>query len=89
MSHCLRCRVSGRVQGVWFRASTQQQAERLGISGSARNLFDGDVEVIACGEEAALNALREWLWQGPAHAQVDGVQCEPLTREVPGGFSTG
>ncbi|MCW8918632.1 MAG: acylphosphatase [Gammaproteobacteria bacterium] len=90
MSCCLRCRVSGRVQGVWFRDSTRRQAERLGLRGSARNLADGSVEVVACGEEAALQALRDWLWQGPRDARVTAVQCEPLSpAEVPAGFTIG
>lgn len=78
MSHCFRCHISGRVQGVWFRATAQRQAERLGLRGSARNRPDGTVEVVACGEEAALQLFREWLQQGPRDARVDAVQCEPL-----------
>lgn len=66
------------MQGVWFRASTRQQAERLGLRGSVRNRPDGSVEVVACGEAAALQVLREWLWQGPEHALVEAVQCEAL-----------
>lgn len=75
---CVRCRVSGRVQGVWFRASTQREARRLGINGRAVNLADGAVEVIACGEARAISALRDWLWRGPGLARVAAVDCEPL-----------
>lgn len=78
MSQCIRCRIFGRVQGVWFRASTQQQALRLGLTGYAKNLADGTVEVVACGKEAALVQLQEWLWQGPEGAAVLDVACEPL-----------
>jgi acylphosphatase len=53
-TQCLRFFVSGRVQGVWFRASTREQARRHGITGHARNLPDGRVEVLACGRPAAL-----------------------------------
>lgn len=53
--------VSGRVQGVFFRASTRQQALRLGLSGSARNLDDGRVEVIAAGDGQSLEKLARWL----------------------------
>jgi len=74
---CLCCRVSGRVQGVWFRAATREQARALGLRGSAVNLTDGRVEVIACGDAAAVAALCDWLWQGPELAQVSAVQCEP------------
>ncbi len=77
MSRCVRCLVSGRVQGVWFRGSTQQQARRLGVTGYAKNLADGRVEVVACGEESAVSVLQEWLWQGPPGAKVVEVSCFP------------
>lgn len=86
---CLRCHVSGRVQGVWFRGSTQQQALHLGLTGYARNLADGRVEVVACGEPAALAQLHEWLWQGPSNAQVLDVSCAPHDGEPYAGFTTG
>lgn len=73
---CRRCLVSGRVQGVWYRASTQQEALRLGVTGYAKNLADGRVEVLACGPEAAVEELCQWLWQGPRHAEVTAVVCE-------------
>lgn len=74
---CVRCRVAGRVQGVWFRASTRDKAKELGLRGQAINLADGGVEVIACGDATAVDALCEWLWQGPELAQVSDVQCTP------------
>lgn len=89
MNRCLRCRVSGRVQGVFFRASTREQARRLGLSGHARNLPDGAVEVLACGPEGAVAALREWLWLGPPMARVTGVECEAVDLVPPEGFTTG
>lgn len=76
--NCVRCRVSGRVQGVWFRASTQREARRLGISGRAVNLGDGSVEVIACGDPRAVAALQNWLWRGPDQARVTSVECESV-----------
>jgi acylphosphatase len=76
MQTCVRCVVSGRVQGVWFRASTRDQALSLGIRGYANNRPDGRVEVLACGEQAAVDRLRAWLWEGPPHAQVTDVRCE-------------
>ena len=57
--------VSGRVQGVGFRAATRAQALRLTLRGIARNLADGNVEVLAIGEAAALDALEAWLRHGP------------------------
>lgn len=73
-----RCHVSGRVQGVFFRASTRQRAEALGVTGYARNLRDGRVEVLACGGEAAVEALVEWLAEGPPAAHVTAVDVEVL-----------
>ena len=89
MSRCWRCRVRGRVQGVWFRGSTRREAGRLGISGYAINLPDGSVEVLACGEPDAVQALREWLWHGPPGARVEDVSCEPVEVEAPAGFRIG
>jgi acylphosphatase len=63
--------VSGRVQGVFFRASTQSEARSLGLVGQAVNLADGRVEVIARGTVSALDALERWLRQGPSKARVD------------------
>jgi acylphosphatase len=60
-----RFRVSGKVQGVFYRASTREQALALGLTGYARNLPDGAVEVLACGDARAIEALERWLWQGP------------------------
>ncbi len=82
-----RCYVSGRVQGVCFRAATQEQAERLGVTGYARNLADGRVEVLACGPPAAVAQLREWLHEGPPAARVEAVACEPADDPAPPGFS--
>ena len=70
------CRVSGRVQGVFFRASTRARAEALGVTGHARNLPDGRVEVMACGDEAAVAALCDWLWQGSPASHVESVEIE-------------
>lgn len=76
MKECMHCLVSGRVQGVFFRASAQAEADRLGVTGWARNRSDGRVEVLACGERAALERFREWLGEGPSQARVDDVHVE-------------
>lgn len=76
---CLRCYVSGRVQGVGFRYATAEKALNLGVKGYVRNLPDRRVEVLACGEERAVNALRNWLWQGPQLARVSDVRHETLS----------
>jgi Acylphosphatases len=77
MTRCVRCWVSGRVQGVFFRFSTKEQALALGMKGWVRNLPDGRVEVLACGEAHAIIALRNWLHIGPPHAHVTDLECEP------------
>ena len=81
--------IKGRVQGVFFRDSTRRVAESLGITGHAINLSDGDVEVLACGDEASLEQLGEWLKEGPPHARVDDVVERNVEREAPQGFRTG
>lgn len=73
-----RARVRGRVQGVWFRASTADQANRLGVHGHARNLPDGSVEVLAVGSAEAVASLLAWLHEGPPMARVDDVAIEEL-----------
>jgi acylphosphatase len=83
---CVRCLVAGRVQGVFFRASTREQAVQLGMSGHVRNRPDGRVEVVACGEQAAVEKLQAWLWQGPTHAQVSAVECEVCEAPATDGF---
>ncbi len=83
-------RVTGRVQGVFFRATTQEQAQELGITGYARNMADGSVEVLAQGTAAQLNALEAFLREGPRMARVDSLTHEsvPLSEELTG-FRTG
>jgi acylphosphatase len=66
--------VSGKVQGVWFRASAHEQAQTLGLRGYARNLPDGRVEVLAVGDAVAIDALAAWLRQGPPRARVDDLE---------------
>ena len=68
-----RFSVSGKVQDVFFRASTREQALRLGLRGYAKNLADGSVEVLAVGEGDAIAALEQWLHAGPSNARVDAV----------------
>jgi acylphosphatase len=88
-----RCYVSGRVQGVFYRASTRQKAIELGCAGYARNLPDGRVEVLAVAEPDAVQALIEWMWQGPPSAQVADIQVTDVAPddldEVPVGFAAG
>jgi acylphosphatase len=81
-----RCLVSGKVQGVFFRASTREEARSLGVDGWARNLADGRVEVVARGEIPAVDALCEWLREGPSAARVDDLHCEETDAEAGSGF---
>ncbi|KGM56686.1 acylphosphatase [Lysobacter arseniciresistens ZS79] len=69
-----RFMVGGRVQGVFFRAGTCEQAVRLGLRGHARNLADGRVEVLAVGDAAAIETLAGWLRRGPENARVDELE---------------
>lgn len=89
MKICKKCWVSGRVQGVFYRASAAERAQELGITGYARNLSDGRVEVLACGEAESVGEFCEWLRKGPPAARVSGVEmvetdCVPMPSE----FST-
>ena len=81
-----RAIVRGRVQGVGFRANTRATAQRLGLTGSARNLRDGTVEVEVEGAEAAVADLLAWLGTGPRWAKVTGVAVEDLKPTGAAGF---
>jgi acylphosphatase len=76
--------VDGRVQGVWYRGSCADQARALSVSGWARNLPDGRVEVVAEGEPDAVDKLVEWCHAGPAYAHVTAVE---VRSEVPEGLT--
>ena len=79
---CRRSLVSGRVQGVFYRASCVRKALALGVTGYARNLHDGRVEVLACGDAAAVEQFIAWLWEGsPASrvSAVDTVEVDPAS----------
>ncbi len=78
--------VSGRVQGVFYRASTRERALELNLSGYARNQADGSVEVVASGADAALEALQSWLQRGPPAARVERVTREAYTGHPVHGF---
>jgi acylphosphatase len=84
-----RFTIEGRVQGVFFRESTRRVAESLKITGHAINLSNGNVEVLACGESAAMDELAEWLKDGPRMATVDSVAAEDVDTTPPDRFVTG
>ncbi|WEN16378.1 acylphosphatase [Rhodanobacter sp. AS-Z3] len=78
--------VSGKVQGVFYRASTREQALALGVCGYAKNRADGSVEVLGSGSEAALDALERWLRRGPPMAAVEAFSREDLPERPLHGF---
>ena len=78
--------VAGRVQGVYYRSATAEEARRLKLDGWVRNLTDGRVEVVAAGAPTAIATLASWLWQGPPAARVESVYLEEWAEAVPTGF---
>ena len=86
---CVRAFVSGKVQGVWFRQSTKEQALKQGVTGFAKNLSDGRVEVLLCGEETAVAKVQRWLHGGPELARGDKVVAEELDYQPVEDFVTG
>lgn len=71
---CMHVFVSGKVQRVAFRHSTRKTAQSLGLSGWAKNLPDGRVEIMLCGEEDNVHKALKWLHKGPALAKVSGIE---------------
>jgi len=81
-----RVLVEGRVQGVWYRASAEREAVRLGLAGVARNLHDGRVEMIVEGAPASVDAFVAWARIGPPRAHVTGIEIEGLPPTGQHGF---
>ena len=83
--------VSGRVQGVFYRATCVKKAASLSLMGYARNLADGRVEVLACGDENAVQEFTAWLWEGSPASKVTDVATEhadPAEGQRGGGFNS-
>ncbi len=88
---CKKCVVAGRVQGVFYRATAARRAHELAIRGYARNLPDGRVEVLACGEAQAVESFVSWLWTGSSASKVTSVDVTDLPShavQVSAGFHT-
>lgn len=83
MSNCLHIIVKGRVQGVYFRIYTQKQAVKLNLKGYVCNLPNGDVEILACGNQSDLQQLISWCHKGPILAKVHSVITMPHTSNEP------
>jgi acylphosphatase len=82
----VRCLVEGRVQGVWYRATAAKRAEQLQLRGWAKNLANGQVEVVVAGSSDAVAEMCRWLWAGPSGAQVVGVTVAEWSGDVAPGF---
>ncbi len=82
----VRAQIEGRVQGVFFRASAEAEANRLGVKGWVRNRPEGSVELVAEGERENLDDLIAWCRRGPRHAEVERVQVD--WEEFTGEFSS-
>lgn len=78
MGYCCKYRVTGMVQMVGFRYHTAHEGNKLGLTGYAKNLNDGSVEIVACGTQAQVEQLGEWLKQGPRTASVNTWESEPV-----------
>ncbi|MCB1827652.1 MAG: acylphosphatase [Coxiellaceae bacterium] len=85
---CIKAIVSGKVQGVFYRACTVEKAKALKLTGWVRNTADGKVELIACGEEQNVKALVDWLWQGSKASKVDSVSWEEVVAQSFDDFAT-
>jgi len=88
---CKKCVVAGRVQGVFYRATAARRAQELAVRGYARNLADGRVEVLACGEEEAVRTFVSWLWTGSTASKVtsvDVIDVAPDSVQVTASFQT-
>jgi len=79
---CKRALVGGRVQGVFYRATAAREAAALGLEGYARNLPDGRVEVLACGEEQSVETFLRWLWVGSSASRVNAVEVVSLASDA-------
>jgi len=81
-----RLSIHGRVQGVWYRASAQAEAGRLGLRGWVRNRHDGSVEAVVIGMQTAINDFIDWAQLGPPKAQVLRIEISAADEEPTEGF---
>jgi acylphosphatase len=82
----VRALISGRVQGVWFRAWTEQEASRRGLSGWVRNLSDGRVEAVFAGPKETVEDMLAACREGPPHARVEGIETDEHHGQIDPGF---
>ena len=89
MNVCFKVHITGKVQGVYFRSSAQQLAIEYCLSGYARNLTNGDVEVLLCGAQDDIDKMLNWLSHGPEQADVETITHEQVPRQEHHFFSIG
>jgi acylphosphatase len=83
----IHCFIKGKVQGVWFRASTKNMADKLQVTGWVRNLLDGTVEVMANGNQNKIEAFYTWLKKGPKLAKVTEIIYEVVEEQTFSSFT--
>ena len=79
---CLQIIIRGKVQGVWFRVSTRNKAQKLGLCGIVKNQVDGSVYVEAEGDESTLKNFVAWCYEGSDHSRVDSVEVLEMERKM-------
>ena len=87
MNKTMHLKITGRVQGVWYRAWTRETALELGLSGWVRNRTDGSVEALVHGDAEQVDQLIDKCWQGPTSARVENITATYSTENVPAGFT--
>ncbi len=83
MEKCIRAVISGKVQGVYFRVFTLEEAERLGLSGWVRNLASGEVEALVCGPSIQVDKMVDWFSHGAPQSRVDHVALHDAACPAP------
>ncbi len=78
---CFRITVTGRVQGVFFRASTKTQADNLGLTGWVKNESDGSVMIEVAGDEKSIQNFIKWCHEGPPISRVDNVRLKEIPNQ--------
>ena len=88
MTKAVAVRITGAVQGVGYRAWTEQAARQRGLSGWVRNRRDGSVEALISGPDEKVSDMLGYFWQGPPASRVERVEAEPATEPMQLGFRT-
>jgi acylphosphatase len=78
--------IKGKVQGVFYRATARDEAEKLGLTGWIKNTSEGNVEVVVNGSQELIDRYIAWCWKGPSRAKVESVEVKDLQEERFDGF---